>query len=107
MTVPASTRMFAIITFVIYSVLCVVIGNLANRQAAKKAAGFGKNYFAGFEATLYAVRTPGRRIHDRRQFRQRWYLPLQPWTGTFLGPDVAGSHCYIFLQRTDRRQLGQ
>ena len=47
MTVPASTRMFAIITFVIYSVLCVVIGNLANRQAAKKAAGFGKNYFAG------------------------------------------------------------
>ena len=47
MTVPASTRMFAIITFVIYSVLCVVIGNLANRQAAKKAAGFGKNYFVG------------------------------------------------------------
>lgn len=47
MTVSNTTRIFAIVTFIIYAVLCVVIGNVANRRAAKRAAGFGKNYFAG------------------------------------------------------------
>lgn len=45
--VESSTRIFAIITFVIYAIACVVIGNVANKKAQQKKEGFGKNYFAG------------------------------------------------------------
>lgn len=42
-----TTRIFAIITFVVYAVACVVMGNVANSRASKKKEGFGKSYFAG------------------------------------------------------------
>lgn len=47
LSVSSTTRIFAIITFVIYAVVCVVLGNVANARAAKQKEGFGKNYFAG------------------------------------------------------------
>ena len=46
MEVSTSTRIFAIVTFIIYAVVCVVLGNVVSRKA-KKGQGFGKSYFAG------------------------------------------------------------
>lgn len=46
MEVSITTRIFAIVTFVIYSVVCVVIGNVVNHRS-QKDEGFGKSYFAG------------------------------------------------------------
>ena len=46
MEVSTSTRIFAIVSFIIYAVVCVVLGNVVSRKA-KKGEGFGKSYFAG------------------------------------------------------------
>lgn len=46
MEIGNTTRIFAIITFVIYAVVCVVLGNVVSKKKVK-GDGFGKNYFAG------------------------------------------------------------
>lgn len=44
--VSTTTRIFALITFIIYAIVCVVVGNVANKRSKKKES-FGKAYFAG------------------------------------------------------------
>ena len=46
MEVSNTARIFAIITFVVYAVICVVLGNVVSRRSAK-GEGFGKSYFGG------------------------------------------------------------
>lgn len=43
MEVSRIARILAIITFAVYSILCIVLGNIANRRTKE---GFGKSYFA-------------------------------------------------------------
>lgn len=47
MEVSATVRIFAIVTFILYSVICIVLGNVVNRRSKAATGGFGKSYFAG------------------------------------------------------------
>ena len=47
MEVSSSVRLFAIITFVVYSVICVVLGNVLSKCGSSRKDGFGKTFFAG------------------------------------------------------------
>ena len=46
MDISNTTRIFAIVTFIVYALVCVVLGNVASRKKVK-GDGFGKSYFAG------------------------------------------------------------
>lgn len=46
MEVSQNVRTIALLTFALYSIICVVLGNYSARKAANAPGGFGKNYFA-------------------------------------------------------------
>ncbi len=41
MDISNTTRIFAIVTFIVYALVCVVLGNVASRKRSK-GDGFGK-----------------------------------------------------------------
>lgn len=45
MEISSSTRIWTILTFVIYSIICILLANLADKK--KQSGGFGKSFYAG------------------------------------------------------------